>query len=96
MRIVCLRLAVRDPFPRRKIQAAVYARSGPGDMLEHFYVEMRADQAELVFFLHEDIGDRATRTVLRLWGDVVCGVPALGEWTVLEAGPVRFVDPGPP
>jgi hypothetical protein len=91
---MCLRLAVRDPFPLQGIQEAVYACSGPDDMLEHLYVEMRADQAELVFFLHEDIGDRATETVLRLWKNAVRGIPSLEAWTVLETGPVHPFDPG--
>ncbi|WP_235431998.1 hypothetical protein [Nocardiopsis sp. RV163] len=91
---MCLRLAVRDPFPLREIQEAVYACSGPDDMLEHLYVEMCDDQAELVFFLHEDVGDRATATVLRLWRNAVRGIPSLEEWTVLEAGPVHPADPG--
>ncbi len=96
MRIIRLRLSVRDPFPPERIKAALYSSSVPGDMLEHLYIEMAADQAELVFFLHEDVGGHATVTVLRLWARVVGDNPPLEAWTVLEADPARVIDPGRP
>ncbi len=96
MRIILLRLSVRDPFPPEQIRTALYSSSVPGDMLEHLYIEMAADQAELVFFLHEDVGGHATGTVMGLWARVVRGHPALEAWTVLGVVPARTVDPGRP
>ncbi|WP_231493890.1 hypothetical protein [Nocardiopsis sp. CNT312] len=62
-------------------------------MLEHLYVEMCSERAELVFFLHEDIGDGATGAVLRLWGSVARGIPQLGSWVVLDDITMRPIDP---
>ncbi len=95
--MVYLRLATGDSAPHAPtLRAALDAYTAPDDMVEHIYVEARGDRTELVFFLHEDVGDRAPQTVGRLWRRAASDLTRLGEWTVLETTALLPADPDAP
>lgn len=70
--------------PVHILRAALHKYAEPDGMVEHIYAEGHGDRTELVFFLHEDVGDRAPQTVRRLWRRAARDLTPLDELSVLE------------